>query len=181
MFCSVLASGIREATPCRSPVPEWQAVHFAAKNTWPAVASPTSTFGGGASVGGGEPCRPAATPQDSVPGRRKQAVQKYRHGLPVSGIDRHRRHALVGPPALDHGNDQLAVLIGQHELRAKKVRPAQLTSARVHAMASAAGNRIERPAALDHGGIARRSLLLREDSLAAALSSATGGGSGRSR
>ena len=86
----------------------------------------------------------------------------YFDGFGIGGIDRLRRHALVRPSALNHGNDRLAVLVCQHELRAEEVGPAKLASARVHSMARAAGHRVDRLPALDRRRIARRPLLLGE-------------------
>ena len=100
-------------------------------------------------------------------------MQKRRHRLGISVVDRHGRHALVGTSLLNDRDDRLAVLVGQHELRSKKVRPAELSATGVRAVAGAARHRVDRPAALDHGRIAWRPLLGREYG-ASSLSSAAG-------
>ena len=143
-------------------------MHFAAKNVCPAVASPTSTSGGGVSTGGGDPCLPAAA---------SRLCRNVGQGLGIGRVDRrHGRHALLRPSALDDRNDRFAILVGQHQLRPEKVRPAQLTATGVHAVAGAAGHRVQRPAALDDRWIARRPLLLEKDRRTAALASAAGWG-----
>jgi hypothetical protein len=44
-------------------------------------------------------------------------------------------HALALPAALNDGHDQLSVFVAECNLRAKQVRPAQITSAKIGAMA----------------------------------------------
>jgi hypothetical protein len=76
---------------------------------------------------------------------------------------RQRRHAFVRAAAADHREEQLPVLIAEHHRRSQQVRPPELPAAQVHAVARAAGDRVERLPPFDDGGIARRPLLRGED------------------
>src|SRR5216683_2376500 len=58
VVCSVLGSGILAAIPFRSPVGEWQLLHFVAKYAWPALASPTRILGASFPTDGGLPWDP---------------------------------------------------------------------------------------------------------------------------
>ena len=130
MFCSAIGLATRAAMPCRSPVGEWQLAHCLAKNVSPALASPTRMFSSVSGPGGGPPwlvpcacrlCSQAAIGLDVVDGHRQR---------------RHRRRA--GPAVLHHRDDQLPVLVVEHQLRAQQVGTAELTAAGVGAVAGAA-------------------------------------------
>ena len=76
---------------------------------------------------------------------------------------------MLGAPLLNDREDLLAVLIEQHELRSQEVRAAQLSAARVGAVARRAVDAVERAAALDDRRIGQRTLHRGKD---AALSAA---------
>ncbi len=67
-----------------------------------------------------------------------------------------------GRPFLTIGIHELAGLVVEHELRAEEVGAAELTAAGVGAVAGAAGPAKMPTAALDHLGVALRTLLRRE-------------------
>ena len=88
----------------------------------------------------------------------------------------HRAHRALAAVA-DDGNDILAVLIGEDDLRPQQVRPALIAAAQVGAVAGATAHAVECPAARDHRRIAGRALLLRKvGALSAALTSGPGRG-----
>ena len=64
--------------------------------------------------------------------------------------------------AVHDRNDQLAVLIVQHELRSQQVDAAHVAAAQVGAVAEPAVDAVERGAALDDRGIGGRALRFRE-------------------
>src|SRR5437899_1615339 len=81
----------------------------------------------------------------------------------------HRAHSALAAVAND-GNDILALLIGEDDLRPQQVRLALIAAAQVGAVAGATAHAVECPAARDHRRIAWCTLLLREVSaLTAAL------------
>ena len=110
----------------------------------PALASPTRMF---SSVSG--PGRRAAL----VGALRLQAVEPGGDGLDVVDGHRQRRHRRrAGPAVLDHRDDQLPVLVVEHQLRSQQVGTAELTAARVGAVAGAAQAGVLRLAALEQLG-----------------------------
>ena len=84
----------------------------------------------------------------------------------MSGVgqrqSRHGGHAWRLPPLLDHRNDQLAVQIGERELRAEQVGAARLAAAKVGAMARPAVDLIEQLAAIARRLVGELPLLRRE-------------------
>ena len=95
----------------------------------------------------------------------------------MSGVgqrqSRHGGHAWRLPPLLDHGNDQLAVQIGERELRAEQVGAARLAAAKVGAMARPAVDLIEQLAAIARGLVGELPLLRRESSPRASAGAAS--------
>ena len=79
---------------------------------------------------------------------------------------------LSGRALQHHGKDRLARLVGEHELRPKQVRSSELPAAHVDAVARAARDRVDCPAAFDERRIAGGTLLLRENA-APALTAAS--------
>ena len=83
--------------------------------------------------------------------------------LHVVVTHRQRRHAFFGAAAANHRKKELTLLIVEHELGAEKVGTAKLTTAKIDAVAGAAGDGVERLPTFDERRITGRTLLCGED------------------
>src|SRR5216683_2496895 len=80
VVCSVLGSGILAAIPFRSPVGEWQLLHFVAKYAWPALGAWTAEAGG--VVPGGDPCAITGVMAAIVTPTTRAATQQFLACIP---------------------------------------------------------------------------------------------------
>ncbi len=94
------------------------------------------------------------------------------HRLGIVGAHGDGRHACILTAALDDGNDQFAILVAQRDLGAEQVGSAHIAAAEIGAMTAGTTDAVQRLAASDLRGVARRPLLSRNESTGTA---ATGG------
>src|SRR5579863_6734940 len=81
------------------------------------------------------------------------------HGFPVRGAHGHRGHPRVLTGALDDGDNQFAILVAESHLRAQQVGTAQIAASQIRAVTTGATYAVQRLAALNLHGVARRTLL----------------------
>ena len=91
-----------------------------------------------------------------------QRMKIHGHRLHIGLAHGNRHHDRPGAPVLDHREDELTVLIVQHELRSQEVRPTELATTRIDAVAGAARADIQAAPALDYRRVGGRALLRRE-------------------
>ena len=90
-------------------------------------------------------------------------MNEFRDCLDIPLIHGNGRHALFSAAAADDGQHRFSLLVIQHERGTEQVGSTELTAAKVHTVACAAGDRVQRFAALDECRIARGALLRRKD------------------
>ena len=104
---------------------------------------------------------------EDVDGRRRfaaahrKAVQERGEVAPSARRELERRHGAA--PALQHRPDPLALIVVEDHRRAQQVRPAAVAAAQVGAVAEAAADAVQVPAALDGRRIARLARRILDD------------------
>lgn len=94
----------------------------------------------------------------------ENAVDKGDNREPVFRADRDSRHARILTRALDDGQDFLAVLIGERDLRAEQVGSAHIAATKVGSVTDGAIDSINGFAARDFSGIFRGAVLSGDES-----------------